>query len=191
MSRNPESGTSPIDWLCQAKALYASEKNGQEFKHDLAWEKLRYHEKWMVPSSSQTVAATLDMKVPHASEFSTSSDSNDNNNQATPYQNQCPVGIKKSKRRLEDSTKMNTASELLEKDSGNLQCELTILATNESTLPDELSKQALHAMKQKIKEKYKSAVSRDIPSTTSSDDMQEGSSQNPSVSEDLLGILFD
>ncbi|KAG0144553.1 hypothetical protein CROQUDRAFT_94931 [Cronartium quercuum f. sp. fusiforme G11] len=144
----------------------------------------------MAPSSSQTVAATLDMKVPHASEFSISSDSNDNNNQATPHQDQCPVGIKKSKRRLKDSTKMNTASkvedknrehaailleqqvaameensrisqQLLEKDSGNLQCELAILATNKSTLPDELSKQALCAMKQKIKEKYESNASRD------------------------------
>ncbi|KAG0139282.1 hypothetical protein CROQUDRAFT_101804 [Cronartium quercuum f. sp. fusiforme G11] len=50
----------------------------------------------MVPSLSQTVAATLDMKVPHASEFSTSSNSNDNNNQATPHQNQHLVGIKKT-----------------------------------------------------------------------------------------------
>ncbi|KAG0144565.1 hypothetical protein CROQUDRAFT_20231, partial [Cronartium quercuum f. sp. fusiforme G11] len=33
---------SPIDWLCQAKALYASEKSGQELKHNLAWEKLQY-----------------------------------------------------------------------------------------------------------------------------------------------------
>ncbi|KAG0146147.1 hypothetical protein CROQUDRAFT_93053 [Cronartium quercuum f. sp. fusiforme G11] len=140
----------------------------------------------MVPSSSQTVAATLDMKVPHASEFSNSSNSNDNNNQATPHQNQHPVNIKKT---MEENNCLS--QQLLEKDSGNLQCELTIPATNESTLPDELSKQALHAMKQKIKEKYESDVSRDIPSTTSSDDMQEGSSQNTSVSEDLLGILLD
>ncbi|KAG0144564.1 hypothetical protein CROQUDRAFT_94943 [Cronartium quercuum f. sp. fusiforme G11] len=83
------------------------------------------------------------------------------------------------------------SQKLLKKDSGNLQCELTILATNKSKLPDELSKQALWTMKQKIKEKYESNVSRDIPSTTSSDDMQEGLSQNPSVSKDLLGILFD
>ncbi|KAG0145019.1 hypothetical protein CROQUDRAFT_46420, partial [Cronartium quercuum f. sp. fusiforme G11] len=52
ISCNPGSGTSPIDWLHQAKALYSSEKNGQEFKHNLAWEKLQYHEKWLVPSSS-------------------------------------------------------------------------------------------------------------------------------------------
>ncbi|KAG0147525.1 hypothetical protein CROQUDRAFT_42706 [Cronartium quercuum f. sp. fusiforme G11] len=33
ISCNLGSGTSLTDWLCQAKALYSSEKDGQDFKH--------------------------------------------------------------------------------------------------------------------------------------------------------------
>ncbi|KAG0146769.1 hypothetical protein CROQUDRAFT_92249 [Cronartium quercuum f. sp. fusiforme G11] len=170
--------------------------------------------------SSSGSLATLDTMVPHTSDLLEGSDPNRNNGQASPHQNQCLVGFKESKRRLTNSAKTNTKlqvkdknqecaamlleqqvaameennqiiQQMLEKDSVTLQSELTILATNKSTSPDKLAKQALWAMKQKIKEKYELDGSRDIASTISSNDTQGMlmSSQNPSIPKDLLGLF--
>ncbi|OAV88852.1 hypothetical protein PTTG_28898 [Puccinia triticina 1-1 BBBD Race 1] len=131
MASNPASGTSPLDWLINAKEMYLQTKN-RAFTHDSAWNIVKDAPKWkkLMTGHAKNGARPSPRPSSHSAANSTSAESpslsasfqSQPNPSSTPQgANESelrwkrPKGIKQAKRKVEESGFRRQKLKLLEK----------------------------------------------------------------------------